>query len=111
MIVSGGVNSWRGSKWVENDRNAALDADSRTYCAIVEVQRTGEKICLPSVIDEARKYEIAHCLVTVREPRSRRKRVGVKKASIRNPVNRGFLNSAIVDAGDIRNGPRANARR
>src|SRR5262245_65047838 len=91
LIVSDRVDSWRGSKWVDNDREIGLLVYSRTYCAIVEIQRTGEKVGLSRVIDEAGKCEIARRLVTMREPRSRRNRVGVEKRRIREPVNRSFV--------------------
>src|SRR5262249_43109290 len=110
LIVSGRVDSWRGSKWVENDREIDLLVYSRTYCAIVEIKRTCEKVRLQRVIEEASKCEIARRLVTMRDPRSRRKCVGVEKPRIRDPVNCRFVNSTVVGSGEIRNCPRADAR-
>src|SRR5262249_13124607 len=110
LIVSGSIDSWRGSKWVENDREIGLLVYSRTYCAIVEIKRTCEKVGLPRVIEEASKCEIARRLVTMRDPRSRRKCVGIEKPRIRDPVNRRFVNSTVVGSGEIRNCPHADAR-
>src|SRR5262249_50635047 len=56
------------------------------------------------------KDEIAHRLVSVRGPRGGRNRVGVKKPRVGDPVNRGLVNSTIVETVEIRNCPRTSAR-
>src|SRR5262249_50299003 len=81
----------------------------RTYCTIVEIQRVGEEVRLSSVIDRKVKFEIAHRLVTVGEPRNSRKVAGVKKPRVDDPINRCLVNSTIVETIEIRNRPRTGA--
>src|SRR5262249_36748701 len=112
LIVGSWIDARRGSKWIENDRNIGLRRSSyiRTYRTIVEIQRVGEKVRLSRVIAVKIKYEIAHRLVSVRDTRGGRKRVGVKKPRVGDPVNRCLVNSAIVETVEIRNGSHTGAR-
>src|SRR5262249_10065235 len=103
LIVGRGIDARRGSKWIENDRNIGLRRSSyiRAYPTIVEIQRVGEKVRLSRVIAVKGKDEIAHRLVSVRDPRGSRNRVVVKKPRIGDPVNRCLVNSTIVETVDI----------
>src|SRR5947209_18061687 len=67
LIVGDGIDPWRRSKRIDKERGVAARRCGGTNCAVVEVQRTIENVCLPSVVALNIKYDIPGRLVTVRK--------------------------------------------
>src|SRR6516225_6499894 len=68
LIVGDGIDAWGGSKRIDKERGVAASRRRGANCAVVEVQRTGENVCLPSVVALKIEFEISRRLVSVRKP-------------------------------------------
>jgi len=105
LIVRDGIDARGGPKRIDEQRGAAARRRRGANCAIVEVQRTRENVCLPSIVTLNIEYEIPRRLVSVRKSSRGRDRIGVKKLSVRDAIKRGLMFLRIPDGAQVRDQP------